>query len=204
MGLFLVVRSRAGRAWLLTRPLASHATVQHALEKRACAPAEVFGTDICFVSDLSQSVHRVKVGSVLTPAIRSAQYYSHSRGAFLTPKDVALSHGWPCAGVPGSAGYVDLLPFARESQTDSVNKRLMGGGMHLASVAAVLTFILSHIARREVLVDVPRKLGGSLSSGATAAPGLWGTGGGAQEAADAPTSGAAAETEGQDSLASTG
>lgn len=83
---------------------------------------------------------------------------SNPYGHFFTPSELAFSQGWP--RIPGSSKRytaalgVDMSPFSMNAQ-----QKLMGNSMHVHVVGGLLSYILAHVVRRD-LVDgiVPRTL----------------------------------------------
>jgi hypothetical protein len=72
-------------------------------------------------------------------------------GHVYTQNELAFSHGWPSIDVPTNKFYRDVLPFNVGSLSTHVQRQLQGNGMHLVSVFAWTTFVLSHVLRRHVV-----------------------------------------------------
>ncbi len=103
-----------------------------------------------FVADISQDpTARRRCGSWLPACTRSSQFYSFSRGRFLTPLEVDVSQGWPLST---DGPYGDVLPVQSTRLTLSQQRSVSGNGMHLAQVGAAMAFVMAHCIKREVLL----------------------------------------------------
>lgn len=83
-------------------------------------------------------------------------------GHFFTPNELAFSQGWP--RTPGSnkryteAMGVDMTPLSMNAQ-----QALMGNSMHVHVIGGLLTYILAHVVRRDMVGGmIPPDFGGHL------------------------------------------
>ena len=108
---------------------------------------------MAFVSDLSQNPsQRPKVSSTFPAHCRSSMFYSHSRGRLFAPAELALAQGWP-----RQERYQRLFPYDRSQLHYREQNVLLGNGMHVATVAALVLYLTSHTVRRSSLSRFPMK-----------------------------------------------
>ena len=108
----------------------------------------------CFVADVSQNIEaRKRVGEILPSACTSSQFFSFSRDRYFTDTDMAVSQGWPVC--EEGKDYAELVASSYK-MGPGMNAKVVGNGMHLSQVGAVLLYISTHTLRREeVLKMIP-------------------------------------------------
>ena len=105
-----------------------------------------------FCADISQDPReRPRCGAWLPTLARSSALVSVSRGSFFTNKELDFAMGFPAIPFPGNEAFRECVGYPVHDMDRSTYSKLIGNGMHVASMMAFWAYILSNIVRRDVV-----------------------------------------------------
>ena len=122
--------------------------------KEVMAHSNKVGSAGSFVVDLSQNPdQRCRAGAWLPALTKSSMMYDIPKNHFFTNAEIDAVMGFPVDFLPQSKALAATLPVVTQVQAmdRSAYAKLIGNGMHVASMFCWFAYIFSHTVRRHTL-----------------------------------------------------